>query len=145
MCPSFVCFGQFFLLKIILSMSRKDAIIIKEKISSGRWSKTQTGDQNRIYPLFLTAIFYPVLTNERLQTYNKDYSHLPTIGVTSIQHAPLNNVVLVLLKTHPLASLHVMVFSKLAVESSTGSTMPVERSVCTQATLEMLIILEERC
>ena len=26
-------------------------------ISTGKWSKTQNGDQNLIYPLFLTATF----------------------------------------------------------------------------------------
>ena len=45
-----VRFGQLFC-KMILSTDEPENMLSKKTISSGRWSKTQNGDQNRIYPL----------------------------------------------------------------------------------------------
>ena len=42
-------------MKKIISINRKRCCQGKDFISSGSWSLTQNGDQNRIHPLFLTA------------------------------------------------------------------------------------------
>ena len=51
-----------FFLKMILSTSRIRCHQAKNYISSGSWSKTQNGGQNRIYPslTLLTAKFFPL-------------------------------------------------------------------------------------
>ena len=51
-----VRFGQF--LKIILSMSPKRRHQAKKYISSGRWSKAQNSDQNRINPSTLPDFYF---------------------------------------------------------------------------------------
>ena len=51
-----------FFLKMILSTSRKGCHYAKSSSSSGSWSKTQNGGQNRIYPSLTlqTAKFVPL-------------------------------------------------------------------------------------
>ena len=56
------CNRQIIFLKIILSTSRKRCHQAKSAIFSGRRSKTQNGDQNRIYPSLTlqTAKLFPL-------------------------------------------------------------------------------------
>ena len=58
----------------INKVKEKDGV--KEEIlslqSSGKWSKTQNGDQNQIYPLIQHPIFHPFLKGFKI-TYNTGY------------------------------------------------------------------------